>query len=266
MIPRDYITEWRAQAPWVSDSQVEQDLIISRGLVAIFSHPLLRSSLAFRGGTALYKLFLNPPARFSEDIDLVQVTAEPAGLVMTAMRDVLNPWLGKPGWKQSEGRVTFFYRFQSEDVPPLLLRLKVEINTREHFAILGFMRHPFAVNSRWFHGDCEINTYSLNELLATKLRALYQRSKGRDLFDLAVGLASPSVDPDRVVHAFVEYMKHGNHSVSRAEFELNLRAKLGDSRFTADIGPLLANGFAWDIEAAAEAVRTQFIGRVPELP
>ena len=42
MIPRDYITEWRSQAPWVQDFQVEQDLVISRALVAIFSHPVLK--------------------------------------------------------------------------------------------------------------------------------------------------------------------------------------------------------------------------------
>ena len=58
MIPRDYITEWRAHAPWVQDFQVEQDLVISRALVEIFSHPHLRDALAFRGGTALYKLHL----------------------------------------------------------------------------------------------------------------------------------------------------------------------------------------------------------------
>ena len=193
----------------------------------------------------------------------MQVKAEPAGPVLTALRDVLNPWLGEPKWKQSEGRVTFVYRFHSEDVPPLLLRLKVEINTREHFAVHGFIRQPFVVNSRWFRGDCGINTYSLNELLATNLRALYQRSKGRDLFDLAVGLTSTSVDPDRVVHAFIEYMKHRNHAVSCTEFESNLGAKLSDRRFTADIGALLADGFTWDIEAAADAVRTQLIGRMP---
>ena len=80
MIPRDYITEWRAEAPWVQDSQVEQDLVISRALVEIFSHPLLSGSLAFRGGTALSKLHIRPAARYSEDIDLVQREAEPAGL------------------------------------------------------------------------------------------------------------------------------------------------------------------------------------------
>ena len=79
MIPRDYITEWRAEAPWVQDFQIEQDLIIAKALVEIFSHPLLRDTLALRGGTALYKLHLRPAARYSEDIDLVQIEAEPAG-------------------------------------------------------------------------------------------------------------------------------------------------------------------------------------------
>lgn len=92
MIPRDYITEWRAHAPWVQDFQVEQDLVISRALVEIFSHPMLREALALRGGTALYKLHMKPPARYSEDIDLVQTEAEPAGPMMAALREVLDQW------------------------------------------------------------------------------------------------------------------------------------------------------------------------------
>lgn len=86
MIPRDYVTEWRREALWIDDSQVEQDLVISRALVEIFSQPALRKSLAFRGGTALYKLRIKPPARYSEDIDLVQINAEPAGPIMDALR------------------------------------------------------------------------------------------------------------------------------------------------------------------------------------
>jgi hypothetical protein len=49
--PRDYVTEWRANAPWIEDAQVEQDLVISKALVDIFSHPLLQNALAFHGGT-----------------------------------------------------------------------------------------------------------------------------------------------------------------------------------------------------------------------
>lgn len=79
MIPRDYITAWRSEAPWVQDFQVEQDLIISKALVDIFSEPLLRDSLAFRGGTTLYKLFLKPSLRYSEDIDLANSGSLPGG-------------------------------------------------------------------------------------------------------------------------------------------------------------------------------------------
>ncbi len=71
MIPRAYITEWTQFAPWQLNEQVEQDLIISRALVEIFSDEYLSHELAFRGGTALHKLFLQSPSRYSEDIDLV---------------------------------------------------------------------------------------------------------------------------------------------------------------------------------------------------
>jgi hypothetical protein len=111
VIPHDYITEWRSEAPWIRNDQVEQDLAISRALVEIFSNSLLRDALAFRGGTALYKLHLKPAARYSEDIDLVQTKAEAAGPMMHAVREILDSWLGAPKWKQTEGRVTFVYRF-----------------------------------------------------------------------------------------------------------------------------------------------------------
>ncbi len=266
MIPRDFITEWRAEAPWVQDSQVEQDLIISRALIDIFSHPLLSDTLVFRDGTALYKLHLRPAARYSEDIDFVQKKTAPAGPVMDALREVLDPWLGTPRWKQTEGRVTFVYYFNSEDAPPLTLRLKVEINSREHFAVYGFTRVPFAVSSRWFVGSCEIGSYELDELLGTKLRALYQRKKGRDLFDLAIALEKDEVDPSRILEAFSAYMGHGGHRVSRAQFEQNMDAKLRDPQFTADIGPLLAAGFSWDPEAAAASVSANLIARLPGEP
>ena len=79
MIPQSYITAWRKKAPWQEDYQVEQDLIIERALVEIYSDPFLKERLAFRGGTALHKLHLSPAVRYSEDIDLVQIKAEPFG-------------------------------------------------------------------------------------------------------------------------------------------------------------------------------------------
>ena len=264
MIPHDYITEWRAEVPWVQDIQVEQDLVICRALVELFSNPVLAKALAFRGGTALYKLYIQPPARYSEDIDLVQMTAEPAGPVMDAVRSVLDPWLGTPRWKQTEGRVTFVYRFSSESTPPIGMRLKVETNTREHLAVHGFKTVPFSVSSRWFEGQCGISTYELDELLGTKMRALYQRKKSRDLFDLATALEKTDVEPDRIVETFLAYMEHGGHRITRALYEQNIQRKLADPLFTADISSLLANGYTWNITEAAERVIEALIERLPK--
>ena len=181
MIPQDFVSEWKKFVPWPTNYQVEQDLMISRALVEMFRHPDVAENLAFRGGTALYKLYLKP-VRYSEDIDLVQVHPGQIGSLMDALKEVLNPWLGNPKRKQSEGRITLTYRINAESGLPL--KLKVEINSREHFTVLGLEKHNLDIQSRWFSGGASILTYSLDELLGTKMRALYQRKKGRDLFDL----------------------------------------------------------------------------------
>ena len=240
MIPRAQITAWREIAPWSTDAQVEQDLILSRALVLIFSEPTLSTHLAFRGGTALHKLFLSPPSRYSEDIDLVQLNPEPIGPTLTALHKTLDSWLGEPRRKQSEGRVTLVYRFDSEVPPVTPLRLKVEINTREHFSVFGYVRKKFEVKNPWFSGKAEIVTYTIEELLSTKLRALYQRKQGRDLFDLATALnKTPKLDPKGLITSFLKYMEHEGLHVSRAEFEANMFEKLQDREFRTDIQPLL---------------------------
>lgn len=262
MIPYDYITEWRDLAPWVQDVQVEQDLIIARAIVEIFGHPALRGSLAFRGGTALYKLHL-PPVRYSEDIDLVQIAPAPIGPTLDALRSRLDPWLGEPTRKRSTGTVTLVYRTASEDAPPLTIRLKIEINTREHFTAFGLQQREYAVESRWFTDAATVATYHLDELLGTKLRALYQRRKGRDLFDLWYASTAATVDPDRVVDAFTMYLAHQDVTIRRADFVANLAAKLSDQTFLRDMQPLLAAAGTWDPHEAADYVERQFLSRLP---
>lgn len=227
MIPKDFITEWRQQAPWVSDAQVEQDLVISRALVETFRVPELARRLAFRGATALFKLHLQPAVRYSEDIDLVQVVPEPIGPTFNAIRAVLDPWLGQPRRQLKGGRVNLVYRFESEDEPAIPMRLKIEINSREHFTEHGHVRHRFEMRSRWWTGEADVTTFPLEELLGTKLRALYQRRKGRDLFDLAYALEHRVVDVDKVIAAFARYVRESGRSIARADFERNLAAKRG---------------------------------------
>ncbi len=188
MISAAYITEWRNVAPWQQSEMVEQDLLLSRVLIELYNHPKLAESLAFRGGTALHKLFLQPAARYSEDIDLVQVRPEPIGNTINAIRELLDPLLGTPQRKLGSNLVTLKYKFNPEDLPNVSKKLKIEINSREHSSLLGFQKKYFSVNSRWFSGETSILTYSLDELLGSKMCALYGRKKGRDLFDLHIGL------------------------------------------------------------------------------
>ncbi|MGH7269449.1 MAG: nucleotidyl transferase AbiEii/AbiGii toxin family protein [Polyangiaceae bacterium] len=266
MIPKDLITEWRDRAPWVLDRQVEQDLVISRALVELFSRKPIADALAFRGGTALYKLHMTPAARYSEDIDLVQTSPGGIGEVLDAIHAALDPWLGKPKWKQTEGRVTLNYRFDSEDAPPVALKLKIEINSREHFTAYGLKEHRFEVESRWFTGTANLRTYELDELLGTKLRALYQRKKGRDLFDLGIALQRNDVSPGRIVEVFAKYMVADDTKVTRAMFEQNLAAKKNDAIFTADMTPLLAHGQEWNFDRAFDRVWNGLVARLPGEP
>ncbi len=263
MIPRDYVTEWRQQVPWTQDAQVEQDLIISRALIEIFSRPILANNLAFRGGTALYKLHLQP-ARYSEDIDLVQTRAGGVGPIMDALREALDPWLGPPKWKQSEGRVALVYRIRAEDGLPL--KLKVEINSREHFNVFGLETLPLEVKSRWFSGSASIRTYQLDELMGTKMRALYQRKKGRDLFDLWIASKEIGINAERVVDSFRHYMEHEGHKVSRAEYEENLIKKLNHPLFSQDLGPLITADSGWNFQKAAAFVMHELAARLPGEP
>ena len=113
MIPQAYITEWANQVPWQTNEQVEQDLVICRALVEIFSDEFLAKSLAFRGGTALHKLYLNPQPRYSEDIDLVQITAEPFGPIVDRLRERLA-FLGQPTRKQKENNFSEIYLNSNE--------------------------------------------------------------------------------------------------------------------------------------------------------
>ena len=95
MIPKEHIVEWKETVPWTDAQMVEQDLIICRALVAIYNDNFLSSHLAFRGGTALHKLYLSPQPRYSEDIDLVQIQPGNVGVILDRLREVLS-FLGKP--------------------------------------------------------------------------------------------------------------------------------------------------------------------------
>src|SRR6185295_11578849 len=144
MIPEYCLAEWRQQIPWIEDYQVEQDLIISRVLLDLYERPQIKKNLAFRGGTALNKLHINPPARYSEDIDLVQIVAEPFGPTFEEIRTALS-WLGEPNYKSTERSIKLFYRYTAIDNSKR--KLKIEINTTEHYHFRDLIDFNFSIRN-----------------------------------------------------------------------------------------------------------------------
>lgn len=264
MIPQNHIIEWKNSAPWQDNAQVEQDLILSRAIVAIYSNPILQEGLIFRGGTALHKLYSPTQERYSENLDFVQKTAEPIGVVLAQLHDVLNPWLGEPKWKQTQGRVTFYYSYESELSPVRKMKIKIEINTREHHVYSQLVHVPFIIKSSWFNGTTEVTSYTLEELMGTKLRALYQRKKGRDLFDLFVMLQHyPKLNKKAVIDCFMFYLEKENNNVSLAEFEKNMAHKLKDNLFLDDIFVLLSPNLVYNHAGAYAVVHRELISLLP---
>ena len=262
MIPRPDIAHWQDYAPWKQFSQVEQDLVISRTLVALFSDDFLRENLAFRGGTALHKLYLNPAPRYSEDIDLVQIKSGPIKSIMKRIGEVIDFFEEDRRTDIRGHGAKALYRFNSE-YENIRLRLKLEINCKEHFNVLPWVEFPFEVTSDWFTGSANIKTYDINELLGTKLRALYQRSKGRDLFDLNYSRFHLELDHKLILKCFHEYMAFSvGKPPSKKEFLRNIEAKESDPNFTGDMEGLLRTGIEYDQEVAFAWLKETFIEKL----
>jgi predicted nucleotidyltransferase component of viral defense system len=260
MIPRRYIEEWKEFAPWPENSQVEQDLVIERALIEIFSDPFLNENLAFRGGTALHKLFLKPQARYSEDIDLVQIKTGPIKPILVRLRECLAFLGTKRNITTSIHNNTVEYRFETEIQPIIKMRLKIEINCREHFTVLGLQQVPFKVQNGWFNGECMINTYYIEELLGTKLRALYQRRKGRDLFDLDFALTKQDIDVSKLIQCYKEYINFSDGASPTSKmFLANMVEKMSDDEFRNDIFTILRPAVEYDNDLAYKRISEEII-------
>jgi predicted nucleotidyltransferase component of viral defense system len=216
------------------DHEQAADLVSLQRVVLHFN-----SDLVVVGAMA-YRAFLPEGARHTEDIDLVRTTAGPIGPILDRLRKVLEPWLGGAGFAPSQTAPKLRFRVPAEDDPSAHIRLKIEINTDEIEAFDPAVAIPFEVANPWFAGSAAVETFSREEILATKLRALLQRSKGRDLFDLDHGLrVFDGLDKVRVTEHLQSYLRRSGLQISRAEAEQRMFAKLSRPAFIRDLRPLL---------------------------
>lgn len=172
-------------------------------------------------------------------------------------------FLGTPKIKQKERNNVLIFRFDSEIPPVIPFRLKVEINCREHFNVMGLSKCDFDVKNQWFSGDCQITTYHLEELLGTKLRALYQRRKGRDLFDLYRAFLTQIIDIESIIFYYRKYMSFVvDNPPSQTEFLQNMDIKLTDKEFLGDTQMLLRPDDKYNPQKSWELIRNELIEKL----
>lgn len=194
---------------------------------------------------------------------MVQVHEGPVGPLFDQLRAALA-FLGEPKKtvrKQSGNKMLF--SVPATMPPAQQLKLKIETNSVEGAPLFGFEEKSFSVASSWFSGTCDVTTYMIDELLGTKMRALYQRRKGRDLFDLWAALEFGLTDSKNVVEAFRVHMSTPGKPHPSSEVYLeNLSLKMGDGEFVKDVGALIRPGIEYDPHRAFEIVREQLINRI----
>ena len=75
--------------------------------------------------------------------------------------------------------------------------------------------------------------------MGTKLRAVYQRRKGRDLFDVSHVFIGGLADLEKVVHIFHRYNEFNGTKITRKMFQQNMEGKQHNIDFRQDISALL---------------------------
>lgn len=188
---RNLVTEWGLR-----DDVIEKDYVIGWLLWGIGSDPDLGSHWAFKGGTSLKKCYIET-WRFSEDLDFTVLPGGPnkpeaiepiIKRILEKVRDEsgIDFSLKQPVFKHAdkylytEGSV--YYRGPRN--APSAARIKLDISGLEKVVrptILRGIAHPYSDS---LPVPAQVRCYSFEEVFAEKLRAMGERGRPRDLYDI----------------------------------------------------------------------------------
>jgi predicted nucleotidyltransferase component of viral defense system len=192
---------------------IEKDYVLGWVLAGIFNHAVIGSSWVFKGGTCLKKCFFET-YRFSEDLDftlsesnhlaqefLVSCFKEIAQWIYNETgieipQDLIrfDVYRNKRGFMSAQGRIGYRGPMQPRgDLP----RIKLDLTTDEILVldqVIKEVHHPYSD----LPGDSiRIKSYCFEEVFAEKIRALAERERPRDLYDVVHLYRHDELDPDQ---------------------------------------------------------------------
>ncbi len=239
---------------------------MSRLIIDIANDAVLGPEFVMRGGTCLHKIHLAQALRYSEDLDYNRRTHSGIKPLVDAIeRIATNAGLRFLGAQRGGDMFSVHVEAPSTSDAKRTIRIKVETNIHETTSCYPTVTLKHTVSSSWWSGEAQVPTFELAELMGTKIRALYQRSKGRDLFDLWLALTQTDVSDARIVGAFEHYL--GAEAFTYPQLAQNLRAKLKNPEFNNDLRNLLtATPTGYDIVAAADLFMERLGSRLRNAP
>jgi len=144
--------------------------------------------------------------------------------------------------------------------------LKIEVNLNEKGTCYPLTSVDIDVPSQNGRVKVPVVSYDLDEMLGTKLRALFQRDKGRDLFDLWYAWncsqrpgATASITPMRVANAFRFYLEQEKSPFSKAQLESELARRMKSRKFLRDMDGYLPVGLNYDPKKAFDEFHAVFM-------
>jgi predicted nucleotidyltransferase component of viral defense system len=208
---------------------IEKDYVLGWLLAGIYTHHALADTWIFKGGTCLKKCFFET-YRFSEDLDftltdpshidanfLRQVFAEigarvyeASGIELPSDKQTFEIYRNPRGNISCQGKLS--YRGPISPTSGGLPRVKLDITADERVVLPPIRVAIFHPYSDVPENGIEVLAYAYEEAFGEKIRALGERSRPRDLYDVinlfwnASARPSPSVLLD-VLHQKCAFKK-----------------------------------------------------------
>ncbi len=225
--------------------------------------------LYLKGGTALNKLYLRETARLSVDLDFNAIGKKKE--VLEERRSIRLKIIEKLKEQDPNYRTKSKSRYELTTIhlgyDPIFggekERIKVEISNVERFAVLG--RTGKDISSPFFNERFNVNTYQLEELTATKLRALHSRLKGRDIYDLYF-ISNLDMDMRLLRKLVIYYFYRAGKIFNPKLFFRNIREKFRSKKYVDDVSGFVRSDIEFSIDDAVKKVLSHysFLGRLDE--
>lgn len=228
----------------------EHDYRISYLLSDIYSNDFLTDRLLLKGGTAINKLHLKSLSRLSVDLDFNQIGSKEE--VLRSTRQIREALVQIATEQDQSYKITFDPRYEQTTIhikynsitgQQPVQPIKIEVSHIERFPILKTENKELMLYDS--ETSTSIGTYRIEELLATKLRALYDRMKGRDLYDLA---SSFNLVKDKtVLRKMFLYYFYRDRKVFNPKIFFE---KVSGSNYEDDVKGFIRSDVRFDLEGA----------------